>query len=459
MEMLHEEIKKIAAHQEELYQALYNQEKVKEQQNQPPKRTPLKDDRGRYICYNCGEPEHTSRRCSQRVDGRATTALPLYTHGAAEPAGNSSTEQRPDSHGPSMIRSQTAECVAREVDEALRRTAFGSCRTVELAIASVKTTCLWDTGSMVTTITEAHFREHFGEKEMSANWVELTAVNGLDIPLLGCIEAEVELIGKTVGRMCILVLTDNHPDVKRMNGLPGIVGMNVIEELEARYMTEGELKKMDKYIPARGEAIICRVLATVKKEAQCVGPDGKIGFVKLAGRQAVTIPPFSEIVVEGRSRASAKVKCEVLVEATPNASLPRGVLVANVLAETTGGKIPVRIMNTSKKTIKLMPRSRVATISKPKEALPGEVVEFEENEGVLHVKGLKSSESQAVGCETAPLSIPVQVNTDVLMPPQCQQLSELLARHRDVFSRDEHDCGYTTTVSHNIPTGDAAPVK
>ncbi len=47
------------------------------------------------------------------------------------------------------------------------------------------------------------------------------------------IEAEIEFMGKTVGWMCILVLTDNHSDTKRMNGLPGIVGKNVIEELEA----------------------------------------------------------------------------------------------------------------------------------------------------------------------------------------------------------------------------------
>ncbi len=110
-------------------------------------------------------------------------------------------------------------------------------------------------------------------------------------------------------------------------------------------MTGGEQKKMDKYSPSEGDASISRVLARVKTEAENVGPDGRICLVKLAGRQMGTVPPFSEIMFDSCIRASAKVKCEVLAEATSNASLPRRVLVASVLIKTTGGKIPVRIMN------------------------------------------------------------------------------------------------------------------
>ncbi|MCI4388617.1 hypothetical protein PGIGA_G00087940 [Pangasianodon gigas] len=42
---------------------------------------------------------------------------------------------------------------------------------------------------------------------------------------------------------------------------------------------------------------------------------------------------------------------------------------------------------------------------------------------------------------------------------QCERLAELLSKHRDVFSRDDQDYGYTTAVVHDIPTGEAPPIK
>lgn len=49
LKKLHEAIQKIAARQEELYQAVYGKERNKPQQSRP-KSQPLKDSEGRYIC-------------------------------------------------------------------------------------------------------------------------------------------------------------------------------------------------------------------------------------------------------------------------------------------------------------------------------------------------------------------------------------------------------------------------
>ena len=81
-----------------------------------------------------------------------------------------------------------------------------------MKIAGVKTNCLLDTGSEVTTY---YFKEHFGDLTLSsAHWVQLTAANGLEIPLLGCLEADIECTGKTVNTKCVFVLKDNCPDAK-----------------------------------------------------------------------------------------------------------------------------------------------------------------------------------------------------------------------------------------------------
>ncbi len=52
-----------------------------------------------------------------------------------------------------------------------------------------------------------------------------------------------------------------------------------------------------------------------------------IGYVKIARRQVVTIPPRCEKVLEGRCEVSPRVKSNVLVEPAAGTSLPKGLLV------------------------------------------------------------------------------------------------------------------------------------
>ncbi|XP_023807866.1 uncharacterized protein LOC111946903 [Oryzias latipes] len=455
MEMLHEEIKRISARQEELYHALQRKGEEAGQRAAAPRRVALRDSEGRYICYNCGEPGHVSKHCLRKV-GKETSQAPLEVPNPdVRPSNRNGSKENPST---SIIGTQMAECILAEVDNDLRRSAFGKCRTVSLKIGGIETTCLWDTGSNVTAITESHFRKHFGKQGMlSANWIELTAANGLDIPVLGCLEVEVECVGRTVGRKCIFVLTDTHPHVEKSNGLPGIVGMNVIEELEAIFADNGGYMGMDNL--KEGEANIRRLVAKVRKESQRITPDGKMGFVKVAGREPVMIPPMSEMVVEGHCEVTSKVDCPVLVETAQRSGLPKGLVVANILAKATSGRVPVRVMNTSEKVIKLMPRARVATVSKPQEILLKEVVQVVEKEGGLVVKHLDGIEVTQLENEAERLPVPVQANTEGLTESQYQQLVSLLATHQDVFSQNENDYGYTTSVTHCISTGDAPPIK
>lgn len=315
--------------------------------------------------------------------------------------------------GAPVIRSHQAK-QPYNTSQASSASAFGDCLVVEVKIAGVRTDCLLDTGSEVTTIREFYFREHLGKSALSsANWVQLTAANGLEIPLLGCLEAEVECMGKTVGRKCIFVLKDESPHIDEMKGLPGILGMNVLSELKDLFGATEGMKKMNKYQGT--EAKVHRVLANIRQEAGSLGRNDRIGYVKVAGRETVTIPPLSERILEGRCGVSSKANCPVLVGATSGVSLPKSLLVANVLAKATGGRVPIRVMNSSERPVRPKPRSRIAVVYKPQDVLQKELVEFEENEGVLHVKAVKTTQIQPEGADTEPLPVPVKVNLEI--PP------------------------------------------
>ncbi|KAL1260059.1 hypothetical protein QQF64_007886 [Cirrhinus molitorella] len=365
-----------------------------------------------------------------------------------------------ESPGPSVIRSHTADCNTENVSKSLCESTFGDCLTIEVKIAGISTICLLDTGSEVTTITESHFKNHFGEVVLSsANWVRLTAANGLDIPITGCLEADVECMGKTLHSKCVFVIKESESSTTELKGLPGIIGMNVLSELKDLFMTTEDMKKMDRYSYGFKEAKVQQVLANLKMQTEALSCGEKIGFVKVAGKQAITIPPFSECVLEGCCRIPPKVSCQVLVEASSNVSLPKSVLIANVLAKTADGKVPVRVLNSSERPVKLPPRCRIAVLSKPQEVVPKELVEFEEKEDALYVKAVQQCQVKVEASTTEQLPVPVHINLENLTETQRRKLQDLLVKHSDVFSNSDTDFGYTTAVTHSVPTGDAPPIK
>lgn len=137
---------------------------------------------------------------------------------------------------------------------------------------------------------------------------------------------------------------------------------------------------------------------------------------------------------------------------------PRGLLVANILAQATEGKLPVRILNSSEKTIILFPICRVAELSKPDVIVPREVVSVEEVNGEVYVRKVSRGEVESVEVD-GPLTVLVHAKLEGLTQPRVQKLDNLPKKHRDVFSEHKSDFGYTTTVTNRIQTGDARPIK
>ena len=114
------------------------------------------------------------------------------------------------------------------------------CPHIDVLMGGVTVSCLLDSGSMVSTIPESFFVEHFAswgqERLRSCNWLQLRAANGLCIPYIGYLELDVTLCGKVVPGCGILVVRD-PPDAASAS--PGILGSNIIRrcyrELFAMY--------------------------------------------------------------------------------------------------------------------------------------------------------------------------------------------------------------------------------
>lgn len=99
-----------------------------------------------------------------------------------------------------------------------------------MVMGGVSVSCLIDTGSVVSTITESCFREHFkpwGQDRLKiCHWLQIRAANGLSIPYIGYMELEVELCGKSFSKCGMLVVRD--PPGGTCAQAPGVLGMNVL---------------------------------------------------------------------------------------------------------------------------------------------------------------------------------------------------------------------------------------
>lgn len=74
----------------------------------------------------------------------------------------------------------------------------GQCPKVAVRVGGVVVNCLLDTGSMVSTMAESFFTANFKDKLQHCHWLQLRAVNGLNIPYIGYVELTVDVLGKTI---------------------------------------------------------------------------------------------------------------------------------------------------------------------------------------------------------------------------------------------------------------------
>ena len=90
---------------------------------------------------------------------------------------------------------------------------ISSCPHLDVLIGGVPVPCLIDTGSMVSTVTETFFLNHFepwgSDRLRSCQWLQLRAANGLSIPYVGYLELDVELCELLSIAQCgVLVVRD-----------------------------------------------------------------------------------------------------------------------------------------------------------------------------------------------------------------------------------------------------------
>lgn len=337
----------------------------------------------------------------------------------------------------------------------------GECLEGEVDLGGVIISCLLDTGSMVTTITESSFRNNFShlsdEKLKDCGWLGLKAANGLQIPYSGYIELDVTILGIHLPRRGVLIVgdpTDSHMAQKKTS-VPGVLGMNVLNplysELCKQYGSDLWEAPVLKTAPRgwRRALRYCQMMEAMANspEPHRVRVQGKKSFCVPAGTQSyvpVTCP-----------KMPVNTPIDLLIEplGPDDGFLPEGLLVSPSLVKGEGGEAFVPVTNVGKADVWLTPRRVIATVQLASVLVEGHS-EIQVSVNSQCCTAYISSHTMADN--SAELDLPEFEN---LEESEKRQAKVLLQKYSGMFAKNELDVGCSKLITHEIPLTDETPVR
>ena len=379
-----------------------------------------------------------------------------------------------------MVQSQTTtggghgSTDSDQVKDSIIDRAVGKCPEAIACLGSVKANCLLDTGAQVSTITESFYREHLlplGQPVLdTTNWMKISAANGTAIPYVGYIELDVTLLDQTIPRVGFLVVKDpqNPDDRQKKERRPGIIGCNILQRLHQELSDTYGVADVQT-IPPHWKTVLSLFDDVNSKTysnpiEEKLPEDGRLGSVRLAGKQSVKIPAWSIQVVNGTSRKLNGDYC-ALVEQDPEfySTLPRNMLLIRSYSTVKKGSLSVCLINYGDEDVWLPPKLKLANLYSVEEVgtIGGNhIYQTDDHEIVVSLEKMEVFEEEDSGWKSAEEIIEaLDVDTGNMTPEQLQKFKDLLLKHQKVFSRGDHDLGYSDTVKHRILTTDEEPVR
>ena len=338
-----------------------------------------------------------------------------------------------------------------------------SCES-SVTVNSVPTTCLLDSGSQVTVISESFYRTHLAHLPLNSLQTELqiTGAGGQNVPFLGYIHVTVMLPEDTIGVTdSVRTMAVICPDTQYSSNVPVIIGTNTFRLFAMRCeKVAGE--HFATTLPVRSE--IAFSYLNLPKNAE-----GRLGSVKLRGR-TVTIPAGGSREVKGCSNATIPTtRSFVLVQEPVLEKLPEGVnVVSGRIPSSNTRRTKVTLCNFTDHDVVLRKNQVIADLFLicSEYAIDNVVSTLSmvgcevDTECPLDSSGFPHSQSPSRDDE-ATQSFKFGPST----PPEWQQhFSERLQNFRDVFIKSEFDVGELKISEmadgfHDIELQPGAPVR
>ena len=346
-------------------------------------------------------------------------------------------------------------------DEALLTALVGSKRIATLTVDGVSCSCLLDSGSQVTTVSESFHRLHLPSQSIKPlrNILDIEGAAGQTVPYLGYIELSIffpqEITGKPEEMSTLALVV---PDCRTNKDIPVLVGTNVLDVLYEIHTGYEETNVNSNHVQCTATPLI-----KIMYNRQVKPNNDTIGKVKLLSKKCVTVSPGKKVALTGYARnVCISPGTSVLVEpAVP--ALPGGLMFCSYVMTApvrSSFKVPILVKNESAHVIRVPASQNIADL-----CLPLSVSPLPPAAGQDKCKG-KAPQPTTTTAMCNKISTPEPASTlkfDFTDSPLCEEwkrrVTERLSSMSDVFATYDLDYGHTTAVKHRIRLSDPTPFK
>ncbi|XP_068122518.1 uncharacterized protein [Hyperolius riggenbachi] len=332
----------------------------------------------------------------------------------------------------------------------------GNCPLIKIKLEGKEVNGLLDTGSQVTTISEAYFARNFPGKiqDLEMSWIELAAANNLPIPVKGIIWMDVEIGEEQLGKRGIMVVK-GQPSSET----PIIVGMNILQDLDGRLFSQYGHRYWQKVSRQQEERRVFQNLiktcSAIRNAKRC---KGRIGVIRAPCEKGLSVPPRSEVVMQVAVGSNCQIAGLTVMVEPVNPRLD--ITVAKTVATVKNGQVPIRMSNWGKYTVHIPSGAWLADVF-PVESVGGKEVQVEERGKNLCSCRIMSTDSDTKAQEWngEKISQTVVLDVEQLNDNEKSALNQLFERNKEVFSIDESDLGCSDKIRHEIRTDTAGPIR
>lgn len=338
----------------------------------------------------------------------------------------------------------------------------GQCPVTVVKMGGVEINSLIDTGSMVSMITESCFKRHIVGKDVDVlkdcGWLVLKAANGLEIPYVGYLELDINILDQILPKQGVLVVKDTFDTEtrERKKQVPGLIGMNVIQnchellkqQFGSQYSKSPMMQQCEASLKQALE--ICQLYDTQNQS-----------FVKLLAQSPVKVPAGTlQLVCAASGYTRLMPKESLLLEPLTESegSLPADLLMIGSIVSPEKGQLLVPIMNVGTRDVILYPHVRLASVHRAEVVVSGGDLDIqftpvqEEQSCTVFIEQSNVSQSGVTAAQQ------VQALDFPLSAEHEGKARRLLNKYASVFVEGSGDLGYTDLIEHQIPVVDEAPV-
>lgn len=391
----------------------------------------------------------------------------------------------------------------------IRQKLLAKCPTAPILINGVRVDCVLDTGAEASLISWQCYHEHLQSRaqqlEPVGQLIRLVGANNLEIPVLGYLEAHLEIGGhKFKASLLVAKQTTSSTQDGKREKYPIILGCNILRRISSL------MKGTNSVLLGSELDLAIRWLRSVESTDNDKHTDDATGMqsVRVWTRERDTVPPgvvkriscsFGESVsdLEGKDFLLQAVPLHLsfdggLREVKSGSVFDPSVLcqVLEGIGQFNGASVDVFVANASAEPLIIPSHTKLAIVSK---VVPVEHIFIEHGEDGFNVdvhrvvdgvdvlgvepeysnylepdKDIPSNpnEKQAeptrerfVFPDGTDFLLPLGISLSNLDPVEAVLAAELIKKHENAFSKDSFDLGFCDLIPHQIKLTDEKPVN